>query len=186
MASLKNNMFVFLDRDGTIIVDKHYLSDYREVELLPQVAEGLIKLKNLGFRFIVVTNQSGLGRGYLNEEELRKIHARMIGLLQDKGISIEEILYCPHHPDDNCRCRKPGTKLVDDAAAKYKFDYKKCVVIGDKKSDILMGERLGTKTFLIKNNREEIKEISGCVKPDYIVDNILDAAQIIQELLPQE
>ena len=148
MGSPENNLFIFLDQDGTTIVDKHHLSDYREVELLPQAAEGLTKLKNLGFRLIVVTNQSGLARGYLSEEELTKIHARMTELLHDKGITIEDIMYCPHHPDDNCKCRKPGTKLLDDADGKYKFNYKKRFVIGDKEIDILMGKRFGGENSL--------------------------------------
>ena len=175
--------FIFLDRDGTIIVDKHYLADYREVELLPRAVEGLIKLKDLGCRFIVVTNQSGLARGYFNEEDLLKIHARMLDLLKAKGISIEDILYCPHHPDDNCMCRKPGTKLVEDAARRYNFNYKKCFVIGDRKSDILLGNRLGAKTFLIKNNKEKLAEILREAKPDFIVRDIMAAAQIIRKLL---
>ena len=184
MVDSFENSFIFLDRDGTVIVDKHYLSDYREVELLPRAAEGLIQLKDLGFKFIVVTNQSGLARGYFTEDDLRKIHIRMLELLNDKGISIEDILYCPHHPDDNCLCRKPGTKLVEDAARKYNFDYQKCFVIGDKQSDIIMGKRLGAKTFLIKNNKDEIEKISIGSEPDFIIEDIMGAALIIQELPP--
>lgn len=175
--------YVFLDRDGTIIADKHYLSDYREVELLPHAAEGLITLKKLGFKLIVVTNQSGLARGYFNEEDLHKIHARMIELLSDKGISLEDIFYCPHHPDDHCLCRKPGTKLMEDAEKKYNFNYKECIVIGDRESDVIMGKRLGAKTFYIKNNEEENEEILKGSKPDYIVEDLMDAALIIQDLL---
>ena len=177
------NSFIFLDRDGTIIVDKHYLSDYRQVELLPGAVEGLVRLKDLGFKFIVVTNQSGLARGYFSEEDLLKIHARMLELLHDKEISIEEILYCPHHPDDKCLCRKPGTKLVEDIAGRYNFDYKKCFVIGDRENDIAMGLQLGTKTFLINNNEEKTAEIIRRAKPDFIVKDILGAALIIENLL---
>ena len=183
MAPPLKNAYIFLDRDGTIIVDKHYISDAREVELLPGVVEGLTKLKDFGFRFIVVTNQSGLARGYFTEEDLHKIHIRMLELLNDKGIKIQDILYCPHHPDDICLCRKPGTKLVEDAAPKYNFEYQKSFVIGDKESDIIMGKRLGAKTFLIRNDAGKNQETSKGSKPDFIVKDITGAALIIQKIL---
>jgi D-glycero-D-manno-heptose 1,7-bisphosphate phosphatase len=180
---MPENIYLLLDLDGTIIVDKHYLSDYRKVELLPGAAEGLLKLKDLGIKFIIITNQSGLARRYFSKEDLFNIHKRVVEMLNDKGIQIEDLFFCPHHPDDNCQCRKPGTKLAEDAAQKYDFDFKKSFVIGDKKSDIILGNKIGAITFFIKSDEQKIVMESDDSIPDFIVNNINDAALIIKSLL---
>lgn len=108
---------VFIDRDGTINRDVSYCSHPDEFELLPKVAEGIRLLNEHGFKVIVVTNQSGIARGYFSEEMLQKIHVKMKEELKKRGAFIDDaIYYCPHHPDDNCDCRKPKPGLLLQAA----------------------------------------------------------------------
>jgi D-glycero-D-manno-heptose 1,7-bisphosphate phosphatase len=178
---MAQNLYLLLDIDGTVIVDKDYLSDYREVELLPGAAEGLLKLRGLGFKFIGISNQSGISRGFLDEEDLRKIHARVAELLDQKGVHLEDIYYCPHHPDDNCSCRKPGTGLAEDAARKHCFNPRDSFVIGDKKSDVLLGHNIGATTFFIKSGKEEADRVQEESNPDYVVEGIFEAARIIEK-----
>ena len=113
--------FVLLDRDGTIIVEKHHLTDPRDVELLPGSASGLRALAELGLGLVVVTNQSVIGRGMLSIGGLGAVHDRMIAQLGEHGVSLDGIYFCPHHPDDECSCRKPGTAMVNEAAADLHF-----------------------------------------------------------------
>src|SRR5207245_3946349 len=108
--------FVALDRDGTITVERNYLSDPDQVELLPGAADGLRKLRQLGLGLIVVTNQSAIGRGFFDATQLERIHERLTALLAAEEVALDGIFACPHLPEQNCRCRKPNTGLLDDAA----------------------------------------------------------------------
>lgn len=176
---MPERQFVLLDRDGTIIVDRHYLSDPAQVELLPGAAEGLRRLQDLGFGLVVVTNQSGIGRGYFDEAQLARIHQRMNALLQGEQIWLKGIYFCPHRPEEYCSCRKPEPGLVFAAASELGFEPSACVVIGDKPSDIELGRRIRAVTFLVRTGygNESANEVA--CQPDYIVDGLNEASQII-------
>ncbi|MEG6552093.1 HAD-IIIA family hydrolase, partial [Desulfocurvibacter africanus] len=114
--------YVVLDRDGTIIVDKHYLADPEGVELLPGAVEGLARLAGAGLGLVVATNQSGIGRGYFGEEDLHLVNARLSEVLAEHGVHIERYYFCPHGPEADCACRKPCTGLLDQAARELGLD----------------------------------------------------------------
>ncbi len=147
--------FLF-DRDGTIIVDKHYLADPEGVEFLPGAVEGLRQLAS--YPLVVVTNQSGIGRGYLTEKTLHQIHQRMEALLAAHQLVLSGVYFCPHHPDRGCSCRKPSPGLGLQAAADLGLDPAWAVVVGDKESDIEFGRQLGAwKTFRVAPQELETK-----------------------------
>ena len=114
--------FVLLDRDGTLIVEKNYLSDPDQVELIPGAAAGLRRLAGCGLGLVVLTNQSGIGRGFFDEAKLAEIHQRLTGLLRTERVELDGIYFCPHHPDQACGCRKPQPELALRAAAELGFD----------------------------------------------------------------
>ncbi len=171
--------FVILDRDGTIIEERHYLSDPDDVRLLPNAAAGLRQMQSFGFGLIVVTNQSAIGRGKFSEARLAEIHARMEVLLLEEGVRLNGIYYCPHTPDDQCRCRKPEPGMIDQAVAVLGFDPTLCVVIGDKRCDVDLGRQVGAKTILVRTGYGAQEELSGIVFADAVVDDLLAAAERI-------
>lgn len=179
---MKQKRFVLLDRDGTIILERDHLTDIAQVELIPKAAQALKKLHDLGLGLIIITNQSVVGRGHINLDDLEKIHKRMLDLLLKEETSIDGIYFCPHTPEDNCLCRKPGLGLVKLAAEEHKFDPKLCFVIGDKAIDIELGQKMGATTFLVRTGygaQVDHKEVN----PDFVVNDLLEAAHIIQTLI---
>jgi D-glycero-D-manno-heptose 1,7-bisphosphate phosphatase len=175
--------FVVLDRDGTIIVERHYLSDPGEVQLLPGVARGLRQLSKLGLGLAVVTNQSALGRGFLDRARLDLIHRRLGALLEAEGVRLNGIYFCPHTPDEHCLCRKPKPGLLELAAKELAFDPRACFVIGDKPCDIELGQWVGATTFLVRTGYGAQVAEEATATPDYTVDGLWEAAQAIQRIL---
>lgn len=177
---------VFVDRDGTINVDVHYLDDPDKFEMYPGVGEGVKKLKDSGFKIIVITNQSGIARGYFTEKQLSNIHARMKKEFEEFGVVPDGIYYCPHHPDDNCNCRKPNTGLFKDAINEHNIDVKKSYMLGDKILDIGAGKKISVRTVLIPEPhlRKELlsKKFEWEYYPDYIANNFIDAVEWILKL----
>jgi len=149
---------VFLDRDGTIIRDKNFLSSPDGIEILPGVPEALRRLKEKGFMLILITNQSGVGRGFFSSETVDEIHTRLQVILEDAAP--DAIYVCPHHPDDGCKCRKPATRLFEEAIKKYSIDPRRSFAVGDKPSDVEAGRRIGCKTVFLG-------ESSGCSSADH-------------------
>jgi histidinol-phosphate phosphatase family protein len=174
---------VLLDRDGTIIEEKHYLSDPAQVELIPGAAEGLRKLRSLGLGLAIVTNQSGIGRGYFDLARLDAIHRRLLAQLGAAGVELDGIFFCPHTPDDACECRKPATGLAERAARELRFDPREAFVIGDLPSDVALGRALGSTTLLVRTGHGSRTESRGQAKPDYVVEGLGEAAELIGELL---
>lgn len=137
------NKAIFLDRDGTIIIDKNYLVDESQIEFIKGIPEVLKKLKSRGYLLLVVTNQSGVARGFYNESTVNGIHKRMNHILNENyGFTLDGFFYCPHHPDfgnniycKRCDCRKPAPGMVLKAAKKFQIDINKSFMIGDKMSD---------------------------------------------------
>ncbi|MEI7905151.1 MAG: HAD-IIIA family hydrolase, partial [Candidatus Firestonebacteria bacterium] len=141
---------VFLDRDGTINVEKEYLSEPKDLKLIRGAAEGIKILNDAGYLAIVTTNQSGVGRGLFTEKTLKKIHAKLVLLLERKdGARLDSIVYCKHSPDAGCDCRKPLPGMINKAAEDFNVNIKKSYVVGDKKADIEFGKKAGAKTILV-------------------------------------
>ena len=134
---------ILLDRDGTVIVDRHYLAHPDGVELLPGAGEALARLARAGADLYLVTNQSGIGRGYYGEADFQAVQARLQALLAPYGAPITATAHCPHRPDAACACRKPATGLFDHLARAHGLDAAATVVIGDKASDVAFGLALG-------------------------------------------
>lgn len=173
--------FVLLDRDGTINVDKLYLGDPEQLELIPGAAAALRRLKQLGFGVAVVTNQSGIGRGHLDEDQVERVMARLRALLAAEGVVLDGIYICPHAPDDGCDCRKPLTGLVRQAIATHDFDPAAGYMIGDKEADVQLGRAIGAVTFLVRTGFGTGEEARG-VTADHIVDDLPAAVRLIEAL----
>ena len=150
---------VFIDRDGTMIFDHGYIRDPKKVEILPNVIDALGLLLKNGFLVFVVTNQSGIGRGMMTVSDVDNVNNRMLELIGRN--KIKEILMCPHGPEENCPCRKPGTKLVEEAAKKYKLDLLHSYSVGDKDCDKELGQRFGG--FGIKLGEHGINDLLDAV-----------------------
>lgn len=176
---MKGRRYVLLDRDGTIIVERNYLSEVEGVELLPGSAAGLRRMSAAGFGLAVVTNQSGIGRGYFDEARVAAIHDRMESLLGQAGVRLDGIFVCPHTPDDGCECRKPRTGLVKTAALELGFDPAEAIVIGDKASDIELGMRLGARTVLVRTGYGAEVEKLAQVVPGLVANDLEEAASLL-------
>lgn len=173
--------FVILDRDGTIIRERHYLANPAEVELIPGASLGLRRLQALGFGLVVVTNQSGVGRGLFTHDCLDRIHRRLADLLELEGIRLDGIYSCPHVPEHNCHCRKPRPGLVRQAAEELSFDPEESIVIGDKPCDIELGRAIGAATLLVRTGYGAQVEAEGKTAADGIADDLDAAATIIEK-----
>jgi D-glycero-D-manno-heptose 1,7-bisphosphate phosphatase len=150
--SPSSNRIVFLDRDGTLIRNVPYLHDPARVEVLPGVARGLSRLQEAGFRLVIVTNQQGIGLGYFTVEDLFEVNQALFRAFSPHGIKIAKVYFCPHSFADDCRCRKPGTALLEKALQEYGASPQDCWMLGDNQTDVSAGEAAGCKALLIKSD----------------------------------
>lgn len=184
------NKAVFFDRDGTVIVEVGYLSDLKQLALIPGAGAAIKRLNEAGFKVVLVTNQSGIARGYFTEEFVHETHAFLARMLQAEGARFDGVYYCPHHPKSGssrytreCGCRKPGTGMLDQAAKDLDIDVKKSFVVGDKWSDVELGQRAGAASVLVASGfpaddpgnarPEHVRE------PDHIAPSITEAVDWI-------
>lgn len=172
--------FVLIDRDGTINVEKHYLSDPEQLELYPGVGHAIRRLNQLDLGVAVLTNQSGIARGYFDLKRLDEIHDRLYTLLAEEGAMVDGLYLCPHGPADECDCRKPLPGMVEQAVAEHGFDPARSFMIGDKEVDVEMGRAVGAVTFLVRTGHGA-KHVEG-TKADYVVDDLPEAVRIIERL----
>jgi histidinol-phosphate phosphatase family protein len=179
---------VFLDKDGTLIDDVPYNVDPGRIRLAPGVLGGLSKLHAAGYRFIVVTNQSGVARGYFPESALIEVESRLRELLAQGGVPLERFYYCPHHPDGivldyavDCSCRKPAPGLVLRASEEWNVDLRHAWLVGDILNDVECGRRAGVRTILIDNGNETEWMLSPQRQPHFTAANLLEAARIMLE-----
>jgi len=179
----KGKAAVFVDRDGTICFDRHYLADPAGFELIPTVAEGIRKLNGAGVPVIVVTNQSGIARGYFTERDLDRIHEHMRRVLEEKGATILDIFHCPHMPDAGCQCRKPAPGMLLEASKKHGIDLKRSYVIGDRMMDVEMAHAVGAKGVLVPEPGDQYHvadEVAASKeKPDLVAEDFLHAVEHI-------
>jgi len=184
-----DNWAVFMDRDGTINYDPGYLGDPEKVQLLPKVPEAIKLLNEAGAKVIVVSNQSGVARGFFTEEVVRKVNERLREKLLLQRARIDDFYFCPHHPDFgeepyriDCECRKPKPGLLIQAAREHGIDLSHSFVVGDKLSDIEAGLNAGCRTILVLNGKDpEVLAIDTRLNasPDYIAPDLYEAAEWI-------
>lgn len=174
---------ILLDRDGTVIREKPgvYISKPREVKLYKNTLNALKLLKKMGYALFIVSNQSGIGRGYFTAEEVEAVNAHIVKLLKPAA-DIKAVYYCPHAPGTPCTCRKPAPKMGLEIIEKYNVDASKSYVIGDKKSDIDFGNILGMKSILVltANGRAQKAKYGSNIHAVKTAADIYAAAKYIQ------
>lgn len=186
------NKAVFLDRDGTINVEKHYLHKIEDFEFMPGVIEGLKMLQDAGYLLVIVTNQSGIGRGYYSERDFLNLNRWMLETLHSKGVNINKVYYCPHLPDAtvekyrvDCECRKPKLGMYFQAMRDLDIDFGESYAIGDKIRDCAICASSNCKGFLIadKEKADVIKDvIEGHYKNVSYAKDLLECAKRIVKL----
>jgi D-glycero-D-manno-heptose 1,7-bisphosphate phosphatase len=162
----------FLDRDGTLIADVPYLKNPEEVVVPSEVIEGLHLLRKAGFLLIIISNQSGIARGYFTEDDLAAVHARMEQLLLEGGIELDGYYYCPHAPD-SCCCRKPATGMLEQACLDFSIDLSRSCMIGDNDCDMQLAKNFKIPGLLLESKRETNRKL-----PTRICSNFLEAARL--------
>jgi D-glycero-D-manno-heptose 1,7-bisphosphate phosphatase len=165
---------VFIDRDGTIIHDADYCSDPQQVRLLPRIAEALKRLKSQGFKLIIITNQSGIGRGFFSLEQYRAVEAEILRQLGND--LVDATYFCPHLPDNGCNCRKPASGMILQAAREHRVDLRRSFLIGDKESDAECGRNAGVRTIRVRTGLD--RETSNSVA-DWVAEDLPQAVEII-------
>ena len=185
------NKAIFLDRDGTINVEKNYLHKIDEFEFIPGTVESLKLLQKAGYKLIVITNQSGIARGLYAEKEFLNLNDWMLSEIEKSGVIVDKVYYCPHHPEAkikeyriDCNCRKPKLGLFEKAIDEFNLDLSGCYAIGDKIRDCSICMISECKGFLIGNNeKQEIIEQVKNGKYDNIdyADNLYGAVLKITE-----
>jgi D-glycero-D-manno-heptose 1,7-bisphosphate phosphatase len=168
---------VFVDRDGTVIRETEYLSDPADVELLPGAAEALEAFQAAGYGIVIVTNQSGIARGYYNEADYQAVEAEVERQLAAAGVRILAAYFCPHHPEwtGPCDCRKPATGLFERAMRDHGLDLARSVYVGDRLRDVEPGRVLGGTGVLVRTGYGE-EEVPGAPEEVLVVDDLAAAA----------
>jgi D-glycero-D-manno-heptose 1,7-bisphosphate phosphatase len=134
---------VFFDRDNTLLRDKNYMHKVEDLDFYQDSFSALKEISNKGYKLFIITNQSGIGRGYFNEEDMHVFHNAMLNEFKRNGVSFVDLKFCPHSPNDGCTCRKPSPKLILDCVDQYDIDTSKSYMIGDKVIDAQCGEAAG-------------------------------------------
>lgn len=169
---------ILLDRDGVLNEDTGYTHKIKDLRLLHGAVEALKLLKDQ-FRFIIITNQSGIGRKYYTEEDFHQFNNHLLNELKEQGIKIEKTYFCPHSPEENCNCRKPNTKFIKQAEKEFNIDLKNSFVVGDHPHDIEMGKNANCKIIYLLTGHGEKHRQKLNTKPDFIANNLLEAAKWI-------
>ena len=171
---------IYLDRDGVILIDRGYSCDIDRLEFIPRAVEALRNVPD-DYLLIVVSNQSGIARGYFSAAEADKFNEVMCSELKKKGVIINEIYYCPHSPDDKCDCRKPKIGLFEMAKARFNIDFAQSWMIGDKSSDILAGKNIGVSTIQVLTGYAGNEPGAVEVSADHVVRDLYEAVEIIRK-----
>ena len=189
----KKKTAVFLDRDGTINVEVDYLSNPDDFVLVDGSAAAIARLNEIGVLVIVVSNQSGVARGYFSEADVARVNEKMIRELEEHGARLDAIYYCPHHPDGvienyriECRCRKPGPAMVEEAQSRFKIDIDSSFVVGDHRGDVMLAKNLGARSVLVLTGHgmgEKDKLDREGVAPDRVARDLKEAVEYIDEIL---
>jgi len=175
------NKVIYLDRDGTLVHDTGYVYKLEDFKILQGVIDGLKKLSK-DFVFVIITNQSGIGRGVYTEKDMDKFNEKLINELKKEGIEIKKIFHCPHTPEDVCECRKPSIKYIKRAAKEFDIDIKSSWSIGDHPHDVEMGIKAGCSSIYLLTGHgtrhfDDLKKKN--IKPDFIAKNFTEATEFI-------
>lgn len=176
---ITSNPAVFLDRDGVIIYEKDFIIDPDKLEFIPNSLDALKRIP-LIYKKIIISNQSGIGRGYFTANQVEAFNDALFAFIKKYGASVDKIYYCPHKPEDNCNCRKPKTGLFEKARQQFNIDFSRSWMIGDKSSDIRAGKNIGTATILVQTGYGGQETNCLDVAADYTVKNLYEAVEIIK------
>lgn len=169
---------LFIDRDGVINVEKNYLYKIEEFEFIDGVFESLHYAQHLGYKIFIITNQSGIARGYYSKEDFEKLTLWMVEQFKQKDIEISQVEYCPHGPNDNCTCRKPKTGMIDNILQKYNIDLSTSWLVGDKTSDIQCAMNANIPNTIQVKTGHTFDESLSLAK--YVCSSIKDLPRIIK------
>jgi len=168
---------IFLDRDGVINKEVNYLHKIESFEFIDGVFSSCIHFQSLGYQIIIITNQSGISRGYFNDNDYQKLTSWMFEKFVENGIKILDIFYCPHGPESNCNCRKPRPGMFIDAKNKHKISMNESWMIGDSESDIKAANLAGVSNTILVRSGNLINETKSCSK--FIIDSIRESKDIV-------
>lgn len=178
----------FIDRDGVINEERDYVHCIEDFMLIPGVVEGLTLLRSAGYLLIVVTNQAGIARGYYDQAAMEHLHDYLRRLLSERGVTLDAIYFCPHHPqgsvsglDIECNCRKPAPGMLLQAMQDFDLDLSASVLIGDKHSDVQAGKRSGVGRTVIVESGHQVG-LAARAEADFIAENLLAAARMLTSL----
>ena len=169
---------IFLDRDGVINKDKNYLYRKEDFEFIDGVFEACQYFQKLSYQLIVVTNQSGIARGYYQEQDFHKLNQWMIEQFDDEGIKILDVFFCPHGPESTCNCRKPKPGMLLEAKIKYNIDMGSSWIIGDKEADVSAANASGISNTILVKTGHDIDEANS--RAEFILKSIKDSIGIIR------
>lgn len=180
----------FLDRDGTLNVEKGYMDDPAAVELIPGAAQAVRNFVDAGYVVFGVSNQSGVARGYYTLERAIKVNNRVAELLSAEKADVREMFICPHHPEGvvaeykvRCECRKPKIGMITAALEKYRLKPQKIIVVGDKACDVELGKNAGARTALVGTGygamEAEVIKRNGGPRPDFFAKDVLEASRLL-------
>jgi D-glycero-D-manno-heptose 1,7-bisphosphate phosphatase len=169
---------IFLDRDGVINKEVNYLYKIEEFEFIDGIFEACKYFLKLGYKIIIITNQSGISKGYYSENDFQITTQWMIKEFQKNDVTISDIFHCPHSPEENCPCRKPMPGMIIKAQEKYNINLASSWLIGDKEADIIAANKSGILQTILVRSGHKINEFSS--KAHYIVDSVIDSKNIIR------
>jgi len=190
----RSDIAVFLDRDGTVNAEVHYLSSPDKLQLIPRTISAIRELNDLGVKVFIISNQSGVARGMFPESAVSVVHEALTDMLKKEGAAVDDFFYCPHLPgaadaryNKDCECRKPKPGMLHQARKKYALDLQRSYVIGDRCIDIAAGKAAGTGTVMVSTGYGA-KEIDECrSSPDFFAVDLYDGVQYVkQKILSQE
>jgi len=174
---------VYLDRDGTLNFDPGYLNQPEQLRLLPGAGQAVARLNRAGFKTVVLSNQSGLARGLITQDQLEAIHQRLRELLAEDGARLDGVFVCPHHPDEGCACRKPAPGLVHRAQRELGVSPDNAIVIGDKASDVELARNVGALAVFVRSGNvpeeEQARMAERGLAPDYVARDLTGAVRWI-------
>jgi len=168
---------IFLDRDGVVNKEINYLHQIEDFEFISGVFEACLYFTNLNYQIIIITNQSGISRGFYSENEYQIVKNWMLDQFRKNNINILDVFHCPHIPDANCNCRKPKPGMLLDAKYKYNINMQKSWMIGDKEADIIAGNNSGISNTILVKSGHKINENNSNAK--YFLESIQQATQVI-------